>query len=316
MGARLSSIPNIVGANMPNENYAEYDNRGWEASLSHTHRVGQFRYSVGGNISWNREKCVFKDQAEFASQAARRTGNVIGEYTDRWWTYPTDGLFKSFDEIQNWADIDGKNNATVKPGDVKFIDTNKDGKITWDDVIIAGRGTYPRFTYGLTMSGSWKGFELSMLWQGAGLYNYNLRSSSDLTYPFYAGNTPTTEMYGHSYVPEGNPWMEPNTDAKWPLYRTDSYNRSLMTYKTSSQFWLINGAYIRLKNIMLGYNLPQKLVEKAGFQKCKVYISGYNLLTFSALDFVDPEIDTSPARTFGDYHPPLGNYNVGVIVNF
>jgi len=316
LGARLSSIPDIVGANMPNVNYREFDNRGWEVNLNHENQVGEVKYSVGGNLSFNREKTLFTDQPAYASKEIERRNNSIGEWTDRYWTYPTDGLFKSFDEIQNWADIDGRNNATIKPGDVKYIDSNGDGQITDNDMIIAGRGTYPRLTYGLNMSVAWKGFDFSMLWQGASLYNFSMRSSPDLTFPFYAANTPTTDMYYNSYVPEGNPWMEANTDGKWPLVRTDSYNRAHRSYNLNNQFWLINGGYIRLKNVQLGYTIPKKLIGKWGIQKCKVYVSGYNLLTFSALDFLDPEVDTSAAKTFGDYHPPVGAYNVGVIVNF
>ncbi len=316
LGARTNSIPDIVGASMPNVNYAAYDNRGWELTLNHSSKIGDIKYSVGGNISWNREKILVKDHADFANEELRRRGDPIGDFTDELWTYPTDGLFKSFEEIQGWADIDGKNNATIKPGDVKYIDSNGDGQITVDDMIIAGRGSYPKLTYGLNMSVAWKGFDLSMLWQGAGLYNYSLRSSPDLAFPFYAGNTPTTDMYYNSYVPEGNPWMEANTDGRWPLVRTDSYNRSHPSYKTANQFWLIDGSYIRLKNIQLGYTIPKKLISRWGIGNCKVYVSGYNLLTFSELDFVDPEIDTDAAKTFGDYHPPMGSYNVGVIVNF
>lgn len=316
LGQRLSSLPDVVGANMPNVNYMEFDNRGWEVSLNHENKIGELHYSVGGNISWNREKTLFKDQADFASEEIRRKNNQIGEWTDRFWTYPTDGLFKSYEEIQSWADIDGKNNATIKPGDIKYIDSNGDGLISADDQIIAGRGTYPRITYGLNMSVAWKGFDFSMLWQGAGLYNFSLRNSPDLTFPFYAGNTPTTEMYYNSYVPEGNPWMEANTDAKWPLIRTDGYNRSHRSYNLTNQHWLIDGSYIRLKNVQLGYTIPQKLTSKFGIQKCKVYVSGYNLLTFSKLDLIDPEIDTAAAKTFGDYHPPVGTYNAGILVNF
>ncbi|MGV8094963.1 MAG: TonB-dependent receptor [Mangrovibacterium sp.] len=315
LGQRISSIPDVVGANMPNVNYREYDNRGWEVTLSHENKIGGLHYSLRGNLSWNREKVLMVDQPEYANEEIRRKSNQIGEWTDRTFTYPTDGLFKSFEEIQNWPDIDGKNNATIKPGDVKYIDSNGDGQITADDQILAGRGDYPRLTYGINMAVEWKGFDFSMLWQGAGLFNFNLRNSPDLTIPLYSANTPTTDMYYNSYVPEGNPWMEPNTDARWPLFRTDSYNRSHKSF-TSSQFWLIDGSYIRLKNVQFGYTLPRKLIGKWGIQKCKIYVSGYNLLTFSKLDFLDPEADTKAEKTFGDYHPPVGSYNLGIMVNF
>lgn len=317
LGQRNRSVPNVVGANMPQENYAKYDNRGWEFTLNHKNKIGEVSYSVGGNISWNREKYVYIDQTEFVNEEARRRGNNIGEWTDRLWKIPTDGLFESMEEIQNWADIDGKNNATILPGDVKFVDTNGDGRITSDDMIIAGRGNYPRFTYGLNMSASWKRFDFSMLWQGAGLYNFELNRSPDLMMPFYANNTPIREMYTEAYVPE-NPWIPTNTDtnARYPRYRTDGFNRGHDNFYGGSDFWLINGAYIRLKTIQLAYNLPTHLIEKWGIENCKIYVSGYNVLTFSELKYIDPEIDTDPEKTFGDYYPPVGTYNVGITLQF
>jgi hypothetical protein len=171
--------------------------------------------------------------------------------------------------------------------------------------------------YGFNASLSWKGFDFNMLWQGAGVFDFNLRDSPDLTMPFYAGNTPITALLNDAYVPEGNPWLPANTNARWPIYRTDNYNRSHVSYTNSNaDFWLINGSYIRLKSVELGYTIPKKIIGKWGIDNCKIYLSGYNLLTFSALDFLDPEADSSPARTMGDYYPPVGTYNVGVLLQF
>src|SRR5690606_15684559 len=116
LGSRALSLPNTVGAVLPSVNYAEYDNRGFELSLLHQNNISEFSYSVGGNISTNRQKTILVDQAEFASAESRRVGNVVGEWSDRWWGIETDGLFQSREEIDNWADQDGKNNATIYPG--------------------------------------------------------------------------------------------------------------------------------------------------------------------------------------------------------
>ncbi len=201
-------------------------------------------------------------------------------------------------------------------GDIKFVDYNGDGQITSDDQVIIGRGDYPKLFYGIDMSVTWKGFGLSMLWQGAGLYDFNRRSAPDYTIPFYAGNTPITDMLNNAYVPE-NPWLPTNTsNVNFPLYRTDGYNRQLKTYSLNSDFWLINGSYLRLKNVELSYSLPKTLTEKVHVDNCKIFVSGYNVLTFSALDFMDPEMDTHTARVFGIYYPPVGTYNVGIQLQF
>jgi TonB-linked SusC/RagA family outer membrane protein len=316
LGARIASLPNTVGASMPNVNYAEYDNRGVDLTLNYRSKVGDVTYNIGGNVSWNREKTVFVDQNVFATDEAWRRGNRIGEWTDRFWGYKTAGLFQSKEEIESWADIDGRNNATILPGDIKYVDYNGDGKITPEDQIIIGRGTFPKLMYGINGSISWKGFDVNMLWQGAGLYDFDLASAPDYRLVFYAGNTPMMHMLKDSYVPEGNPWLPANTtNAKYPLYRTDNYNRSHMSFSRSDH-WLINGAYIRLKALEVAYTLPQSMFGRMGINQFKIYLSGYNLLTFSALDFIDPEIDTSPARVMGDYYPPVGTYNAGVLLQF
>ena len=127
-------------------------------------------------------------------------------------------------------------------------------------------------------------------------------------------NTPLTEWYYNSYTPE-NPWIPTNTtNARWPLWRTGPENGN-QSYQ-SSEFWLINGSYLRLKNIDFGYSLPANLIKKLGIDNCRIYVSGYNVLTFSALDFLDPEVDTNPRRVFGDYYPPVGSYSVGLRMQF
>lgn len=318
LATRIQSLPNVVGANLPQVNYAQYDNRGVELTLNHRYQIGRVQYSIGGNVSWNREKTRLVDQSNFANEEARRTGNRIDQWTDVTWGKKTSGLFQTQEEINNWPDQDGRNNATILPGDVKIIDYNGDGRITNEDNVIIGRGTFPKLAFGLNLSANWRGFDLSMLWQGAGMYDFNLRNSPDLTLPFYAGNTPTTAMLNNSYVPVTTPenqWLPPNTDARWPRYRTDNFNRSHASFGFND-FWLINGRYLRLKNLEVGYNIPPGVTKKLGLTKCKLYLSGSNLLTFSALDFIDPEADTSPARTFGDYYPPVGSYNAGIIIQF
>ncbi|KAF0238604.1 MAG: hypothetical protein FD181_816 [Prolixibacteraceae bacterium] len=316
LGARIQSMPNVVGASMPNVNYAEYDNRGVEFSLSHKYKINNLHYSIGGNISWNREKTIFIDQSVFTNQEFFRTSNQIGQWTDRWWGRKTAGLFQTKEEIELWADQDGRSNSTILPGDVKFIDYNGDGRISSEDNVIIGRGIFPRVMFGIDGSLSWKGFDFNMLWQGAGLFDINIASALDYQLPFYAGNTPMTHMLEGSYVPEGNPWLPANTtNATLPRYRTDNTNRVHPSF-SFSDFWLVNGAYIRLKSAELAYNLPVKVVNKIGIDHCKVYVSGYNLLTFSHYKPLDPEVDTHPRRIMGNYYPPVGSYNFGIMLNF
>lgn len=315
LGTRIQSIPNVVGATMPQVNYAEYDNRGFELNLNYRETFGKFDVVLGGNIAWNREKTRIVDQNVFATMESYRTGNKIDQWTDRFWGLQSAGFFTSKEEIQGWADQDGKNNSTILPGDIKYVDYNNDGRITGEDNVLIGRGVFPRLNYGFNADVTFKGFNFSMLWQGAGLFDFNLLNSPDFTMPFYAGDQPIIDWAKNAYIPE-NDWVPAHTTGvKWPLFRTDNGNRGHSNYKTSD-FWLTNGDYLRLKSIEIGYTLPKAFIQRIGLKSCKVFVSGYNIYTLSKIDFLDPEANTSPGRTFGDYYPPTGTYNGGFVIKF
>lgn len=317
LGDRQVSLPDIVGATLSKENLEEYSNRGAEFSVEYMNKFGDVQVTLGGNISYSREKVEYIDQPEYASEEEFRRNNRIGEWSDMRWGYQADGVFTSQEEIDNWAVIDGRNNATVNVGDVKLIDYNGDGVINSYDNVIIGRGLSPDIIFGVYGSVSWKGFDFSMLWQGAGLYDIHYGSSGDLSEPFRGGNAPFQEMYQYSYVPENDWGIPANLDSHpifprfyWPGYST--HNRNINT-----SFWYKDGTYIRLKSIELGYNLPKNMIKKVGVENLKVYLSGYNLLTFSALDFVDPELQRNDGGNDGVLnYPSTATYSLGVILDF
>jgi TonB-linked SusC/RagA family outer membrane protein len=315
LGARQVSLPDIVGATLPKENIEEYSNRGFELSFDYKNKAGDLNYEFGGNVSYSRERVEYVDQPTYASEEERRRLNRIGEWSDTNWGYQTDGVFTSQKEIDSWAIIDGRNNATLNVGDIKFIDYNKDGVINSFDNVIIGRGTSPDLIFAVQGSASWKGIYFSMLWQGAGLYDIHYGKSADLSDPFMGGNSPILEMYTNSYVPENNWGMPVNLDSHplfprfyWPSYSTQNKN-------VNSSFWFIDGTYLRLKSAELGYTIPKKYLTRFGIQNLKVYCSGYNLLTFSALDFYDPELEGGSDVNVERY-PSTSNYSIGLILDF
>jgi TonB-linked SusC/RagA family outer membrane protein len=316
LGNRQVSLPDVVGAILPKENIEEYSNRGAELSLDYTKKIGEFNVSVGGNISYSRQRVESIDQPAYASEEERRRNDRIGKWSDLIWGYKADGVFTTQEEIDNWANIDGKGNATVNVGDIKLIDYNGDGVINSYDNVIIGRGTSPDIIFGLYSNLSWKGIDFSMLWQGAGLYDIHYGKSADFNNPFQGGNAPFLEMYKYSYTPE-NKWGVPaNLDSHpifpryyWPSYTTHNKN-------ANSSFWLKDGTYIRLKSVELGYNLPKTAIKRFGFDNCKVYLSGYNVLTFSALDFFDPELEKDNSNDQPLIHPPMATYSIGLLLDF
>lgn len=313
LGSRLATLPNVVGAQLPQVNYQEFQNRGIEVTLNHSNQIRNVFYQLGLSVSHHKETVLFTDEPHFVNKEIERRNTQIGYSPGIVWMYPTDGLFESQEEIYNWADQDGLRNATIEPGDVKFIDTNGDGRISESDMIIAGSGVTPRFTFAFNSQVSYRGFDLYMLWQGASLYGYNLRSAPELSLPFASDSNPLRHMYEDSYVPEGNHWLPANTNARWPKVGRASGNPS---YNNNSDFWWIDETYLRLRNIQLSYNFPANIAQSVGLRNARVYVSGFNIFTFSSLGFVDPEIDTDPQQELGNYHPQTGSYNIGIEINF
>ncbi|WP_114750947.1 SusC/RagA family TonB-linked outer membrane protein [Pleomorphovibrio marinus] len=314
LGTRIRDIPDVVGAIMPQENYQEFRNRGVELMLNHQNQIGGVAFTVGGNISFNEELVRLTDEVTFTSKESERRNTRIGRWTNAVWMYPSDGLFQSQEEINTWADIDGRNNATIQTGDVRYLDTNGDGKITPEDRIIVASGNMPRVTYGINTNATWKGFNLFMSWQGAGLYGFNL-ANSEYNTPFDSDGAPLQHHLHDSYVPDtgGEGWRPANTNAFWPRLRQNPTGTS---YSNQVQQWWINGSYLRLRQLQLSYNIPGAVLTPFGLNRMRVYVSGYNLLTFSALDFMDPEADTNPEHFFGNYHPQMGSYHFGIDVSF
>jgi hypothetical protein len=316
LGNRQVSLPDIVGATLPKENIEEYSNRGAELSLEYGKKVGNVDFKIGGNISYSRQRVEYVDQPLYASEEERRRNNRIGKWSDLIWGYKADGVFTTQEEIDSWAIIDGRGNATVNVGDIKYLDYNGDGVINSYDNVIIGRGTSPDIIFGIFGNVSWKGIDFSMLWQGAGLYDIHYGKSADFNNPFQGGNAPFLEMYKYSYTPE-NKWGVPaNLDSHplFPRYYWPSYNTHNKNANTS--FWLKDGTYLRLKTVELGYNLPKSAIKRFGFDNLKLYVSGYNVLTFSALDFFDPELEKDNSNDQPLVHPPMATYNIGLLLDF
>jgi len=319
LGNRLVSLPDVVGASMPQENLEEYSNRGFEITLNYMKQFGNFLFSTGGNVSFQRERIDYVDQPEYASEEARRRYNKIGTWSDTHWGYLADGLFTSQEEIDNWAILDGKGNATVRPGDIKNIDYNGDGVVNKDDYVIIGRGTTPDLMFNWNVDFAWKGFEFNMLWQGAGMFDIWLANPYNSNYrnPFHGGNAPTLEMYKYSYTPENKWGMPANLDpnALFPRY---TWSGKTHNENGNSSFWYHDGTYVRLKTIDLAYNLPKKMMNKIGIENLKVIVSAYNLITIAKLRFIDPEMGSE--HTHGEFdpevYPSTANYNIGVVLKF
>ena len=302
-------ISSVFGTEMPMANIGKMQNQGWDLSVNYRLKTGAFTHNFNFNLgdSWNKVLEFPGDeqitQVEELSRIIR-----VGVPLNSYYGYKMAGFFQSYDEIEASAIPVG---AKVQPGDIKFVDRNDDGIIDSKDKFILGNA-FPRYTFGFTYGLNWKGIDFSMFWQGVGKRDMMLRG--ELIEPYHANYSYT--IYKHQL----DFWTPTNTEARWPRLAapgSDS-NRNNYGNGNGSDLFLLDGKYLRLKNLTIGYTLPKEWTKHLGMQKARLYINGQNLLTFSNNSFIDPEssefdskMSTSGANS-GRSYPTLRYFGFGV----
>ena len=306
-------ISSVFGTEMPMANIGKMQNQGWDLSVNYRLKTGAFTHNFNFNLgdSWNKVLEFPGDeqitQVEELSRIIR-----VGVPLNSYYGYKMAGFFQSYDEIEASA-IPVV--AKVQPGDIKFVDRNDDGIIDSKDKFILGNA-FPRYTFGFTYGLNWKGIDFSMFWQGVGKRDMMLRG--ELIEPYHANYSYT--IYKHQL----DFWTPTNTEARWPRLAapgSDS-NRNNYGNGNGSDLFLLDGKYLRLKNLTIGYTLPKEWTKHLGMQKARLYINGQNLLTFSNNSFIDPEssefdskMSTSGANS-GRSYPTLRYFGFGVDIEF
>lgn len=283
LGTKAGVLPTTFGATLPQQNINSTDNRGFEVVLKHHNRVKDFTYNVGVNFSFSRAKYVHFDEQPFTDPVLAYQQKRTGQWVDRSLGYLTDGFFSSVADINSKGiNYDGAvvPNSTIKPGMVKYIDLNNDKKIDYKDQTEIGRGTTPQVMFGTTLDFKYKGFDFSMLWQGAGKYSIAFNNNMSTIAINNVWNS-------YQFLFDGR-WTPTNTtNAKFPATTNggNPYNAK------ASDLWLRSGDYIRLKEINLGYSLPKSIMSKIKLSNARFYVAAYNLLLFDKLGAIpyDPE---------------------------
>ena len=295
-GTRISTLPSTFGASLPPENLNSLNDRGFELKLGTSGNVNDFSYDLSGNISWSRSKWDHYEEPVYTDPDQKRIYQMSGRWTDRQYGYLTDGLFTSQDQINSLTfNQDNQGNVSLRPGDIRFKDVNKDGKLDWKDQVEIGKGTVPHWMVGFNTSLKYKNFDLSALFQGAfGYYNYVV-----LTH----GNLPPELVYNLR-------WTEKNNDAHALVPRLGGASTNGMV----SDYYYKKAGYIRLKSLSIGYNLPKQLIEKVKLKGVRIYFAGYNLLTFDKLKKygTDPE---APSGLSGYYYPQQKTLTFGANIS-
>ena len=292
---RLATLPNTFGATLPQENLNSINNRGFELELGTSGKVGDFSFDIRGNIAWARAKWDHYEEPEYTDPDQIFTSRISGEWTDRRLGYKSNGLFTSQAEIDALPfDQDQQGNATLRPGDIRYVDVNGDGVVDWRDQTKM-TGTTPLWTGGINLYLNYRSFDLTGLFQGAFGHTRNVN--------LYGGtvNVKTYELR----------WSESNNDRNALVPRLGGAGTNGWT----SDYRLKKASYLRLKTFSLGYNLPSEWLQRYGFQKARIYFSGMNLLTFNPLGKygVDPEM---PDGMGGYYYPQQRTLSFGLDVSF
>ena len=289
------NIPSYVGESKPIGNVGDMENTGIEFELGYKFNIADAKFQIKGNASYLKNKLVkLGNAAGFDTyDNVSNLGNIsraeAGEPFPYFWGYKTDGIFQNWEEINAYTK-DGKLiQPDARPGFVRFVDVNDDGVIDDSDRTKIGKGT-PDWTFGATLNAAWRGFDFMMFWQGtAGNDIFDATRRLDLP----AVNLPSWFL---------GRWTGEGTSNKYPIYiQGDATNWQ------ASDLYIHDGSYLRLKNIELGYTIPESITSKVFISRLRLYVAAENLLTFTKYWGFDPEISsaaTSCGVDFGVYPQP------------
>ena len=304
-------IPSYVGQGAPMANAGDMKNWGLEFEIGWRDRIGDFSYSVSANASYLKNKLVkmgnASGEAIYESAATSGLGSYVkgmnGEVFPFFYGYKTAGIFQNQQEVESYVNSKGEQlQPKAQPGDVRFVDANGDGTISDEDKVKIGKGM-PDWSYGFSLSGDWKGFDLSLFFQGTignDIYDFSQR-----------GDIPA--MNRPDWILER--WIGEGTSNRIPRMTASNPNGNW----ASSDLYVKDGSYLRLKTAQLGYTLPAVWTRKASVQKLRVFVSGENLFTVTKYDGFDPEIASGGYTTIGidrGIYPQARTISIGANLSF
>lgn len=347
-------LPAVFGTSVPNGNYADMKTVGWEATLAWRDRfdLGKkaFGYGIRLNMAdyqstitkFNNPQMRISNNSVFSSpdvytgakntDGSRDNNYYVGQKVGEIWGYVTDGFFTSQAQINSSASqalIKSSNGNKLLPGDIKFADLNGDGVINTGDNTVTNPGdrrvignATPRYTYGIGLDADYCNFFISAFFQGVGKQDWYPGPESDYFWGQYNrpyNKVPTWQL--------GNIWSESNPDAYLPRYRGYTAQNGAAELTQTQTRYLQNIAYIRMKNIQVGYNLPSSFINRIKMSSARIYLSGENLFTWSPLYRHTRDLDvesvygsdrvlTDGTAGNGNNYPILKSVTMGLSVTF
>lgn len=301
------AFPSTFGASLPLDNLNVQDTRGIEMMVTHDKQAGDLFYSISGNLTYARSKWVRFEEENYDTEVEQRVFQRSGNWVNRSVGYVTDGIFRTQEEIDSYpVDQDQNENSSIIPGDIRYVDLNGDGIITWEDQREIGYRAgdqKPELNLGLNLLGRYKNLSLSILFQGASMFSGNVNGLARR--PFDNASTPFEVHWEERFHPEKNP------DGVLPsvtLGVRENNNRF-------SDFWLKDITYLRLENVRFAYSLPNRLLGDSGISNLQAYLSANNVFAISNLGIYSRSFDPeAPLDQTG--YPPNRTLSVGINVRF
>lgn len=301
------SVNSYLGESKPWGNVGVMENSGVEFELAYKYHHNDFNFRVAGNISYLKNKLV--DLGNGVGYETYDNVHQIGNVSRAengmpypfFWGYKTNGIFQNQSEVDSYVNAQGKKlQPNAQAGDVIFVDYNGDGVIDDADKTMIGKGD-PDWTYGLSLTASWKNFDLNMLWAGSiGNDIFDATRRLDLRYV----NLPQ-EMI--------NRWHGEGTSNTMPRFTWTNDNDN---YR-ASDLYIHDGSYLRLKNIQLGYTLPQMLTRKVFINSLRFYIAVENFITITSYKGLEPEISYGTQSGIDrGYYPQSRTFTIGANIKF
>ncbi len=295
-------VPQVAGLAAPYQNAGSVRNNGWDLRVQYGNEIGDFNFNIGANLSDVKNEIV--DLVGTGPYIHERTVQMEGQPIDALFGLQSSGLFQNQTEIDNHASQFG----TMSPGDIRYVDQSvdldgdgvldaPDGVVNANDRVVMG-STIPRYTFGLNLSFDYKGFDFGTLLQGVGKVDGYLDNFA--TMAFYLGGTAQEWHKDH--------WTAENPNASYPRLTFNFPNNEQV-----SSYWIRSAAYLRMKNLQVGYTLPSSVTDKVGLDKLRVFFQGQNLFTLDKFyDSYDPEAPVGQ----GTFYPMVKVFVFGIDTTF
>lgn len=300
-----ASYSSIFGLNVSQVNTGAVENKGFEFEAGYRNKVGGFNYWVNGNFSIIKNKVLTLGMGN-VTQANGMVGNgsdlFIGYPMQMFYGYKTDGVFLTDEEVGEWYDQSAIAKGS-KAGDIRYVDLDGDNKVTPKDMTYLG-SSIPKYNFGLSFGGDYKGFDFSVLLQGVAGVKGRLNEWAGFAF-FQEGNIQKWQM---------EECWNMNPTNRYPKYpRLEIMSNAGSNNTLLSDYWILDASFVKVRNIQFGYKLPKNIISKVGISSMRAYISLDNPFSF---DSYRKGWDPENTNNRGSYYPVMSSYTFGLTLAF